>query len=585
MSYLFLSCTEKFSIIQFYTNRAVRIIPALAILCIFLLILGWFQLIPTDFKALSKHIIASLFFISNIIYWRESGYFDADAHEKILLHTWSLSVEWQFYLFLPIYLIIAYKLFKNKTSYSLVFLFVISLIFAHFLSTYRPSASFFLLPTRAWEMVLGGFLYFIPKPNINKITKNLLEIIGFLAILVSLFLFTSSTPWSSLYTLLPTLGTALILYVQNQESIFTNNKIAQFLGTSSYSIYLWHWPIVFWMFHKDQQENFTFIFVGILLSIILGYFSAKYIEKGVGNTLKKYSLIKLNLIIAGSCVAIAAISAAIFVMQGADLKYRNAANTPQALLVEKYLNEHKNIGEAYMLQCDVYSNLKNSKNALDPSCLSPTKNTKSLFLWGDSHSQALSLGLRTAFPNYSFNQIGSSGCKASLVEPISMTGELKQACSISNNLALEKIKEIKPTVVVIAQQNEHDKSDWKSIINKLNDFGVEKIIIVGAVPQWHPSLPKIMIKNTNFSSKKTHINDSGLDLKIIEDDIKAEKTIESLKIKNAQYISLINQMCNIENEKYFCETKISNDLLQVDYGHLSKAGSIYIVDRYIKSHI
>ena len=116
--------SNKFSIIQFYTNRAVRIIPALAILCIFLIIAGWFQLIPTDFKALSKHIIASLFFISNIVYWRESGYFDADAHEKILLHTWSLSVEWQFYLLLPIYLIIAYRLLKNKTIYSLIALFL-----------------------------------------------------------------------------------------------------------------------------------------------------------------------------------------------------------------------------------------------------------------------------------------------------------------------------------------------------------------------------------------------------------------------------------------------------------------------------
>ncbi|MBD1225192.1 acyltransferase [Acinetobacter seifertii] len=96
----------------------------------------------------------------------------------------------------------------------------------------------------------------------------------------------------SLYTLVPTIGTALILYVQNQESILTNNKLAQFLGTSSYSIYLWHWPIVFWMFHKGQQNNILFITLGILTSVLLGYLSGKYIEKYIGNKLKGKTILK-----------------------------------------------------------------------------------------------------------------------------------------------------------------------------------------------------------------------------------------------------------------------------------------------------
>lgn len=577
---------NNFSIIQFYTNRAVRIIPALAILCIFLLIAGWFQLIPTDFKALSKHIIASLFFISNIVYWRESGYFDADAHEKILLHTWSLSVEWQFYLLLPIYLIIAYRLLKNKTIYSLIALFLVSLVLAHFISTYRPSASFYLLPTRAWEMILGGFLYFLPKPNLNKISKNVLEILGFSAVIASLYLFKADTPWSSLYTLLPTLGTALILYIQNQDSIFTNNKTAQFLGTASYSIYLWHWPMVYWMFNKNLQGNISFIIFSIATSIVVGYFSAKYIEKGIGNKLKSKSLLKPNLIISGSCVVVIAISSAIFITQGANLKIRSAANTPQALLVEKYLNEHKNIDDAYMLQCDVYSNLtKKGFNDIDKSCISSIRSEKSIFLWGDSHSQALSLGLRTSFPELGFSQVGSSGCKASLVETTTLVGEFKQACDKANILALEKIAELKPSVVLIAQQNNHDKSDWGSIVNKLTSIGVEKVVIVGAIPQWQPSLPKVMIRDVNFHSNQSKINDIGLDEKIINDDLIAEKIVNNLNDKSVQYISLINRMCEQRNSKYFCETKTNDDLLQLDYGHLSRNGSIYVVEKYIKPYI
>ena len=577
---------NNFSILQFYTNRAVRIIPALAILCIILLFLGWFELIPSDYRALSKHIIASLLFISNIIYWKESGYFDVDAHDKILLHTWSLSVEWQFYLLLPIYLIIAYKLLKNKTIFSLIGLFILSLTLAHFISEYRPSASFFLLPTRAWEMILGSFLYFLPKPNLKKSTTNLLETIGFTLVLASLYLFNAETPWSSLYTLIPTLGTALILYIQNQESFFTNNKITQFLGTSSYSIYLWHWPIVFWLFHKNQQNNLNYIVIGILLSILLGFLSAKYIEKGIGNKLKGSSILKSNIVISCSCLTIILISLIIFKTDGLNSTIRAAANTPQALLIEKYITEHKNLDDAYWLQCDAYTNLtKKGFNGIDISCTDQPISNKSIFLWGDSHSQALSLGLRTILNDYSFYQVGSSGCKASLSPTQTLNGVFKQTCDKANILALEKIKQLKPSFVIIAQANSHDLSDWKSITTKLKSLGVKKILIIGAVAQWQPSLPKVIIKDINFYSKSSKINDVGLDTKIIEHDTKAKNIVNNLRDPQVEYISLIDKMCEIRSSKYYCETKIGTDLIQVDYGHLSKKGSIYVVTNYIKPNI
>lgn len=577
---------NNFSILQFYTNRAIRIIPALAVLCILLLVLGWFELIPSDYKLLGKHIISSLLFISNIIYWKESGYFDTDSHDKILLHTWSLSVEWQFYLFLPIYLIIAYRLLRNKTIYSLIFIFICSLVLAHVISTYKPSASFFLLPTRAWEMVLGGFLYFLPKPNQKRTTSYLLEILGFSFIIASLFLFNEKTPWSSLYTLVPTIGTALILFTQNQQSIFTNNKITQFLGTSSYSIYLWHWPIVFWLFHKNQQNNIFYILIGILFSVVLGYFSATYVEKKLGNKLKGHSLLKSNLIILSLCIITSSLALIVFKEDGINSTLRTASNTPQAIFIEKYYNQHKDLDEAYWLKCDAYSNLTKYKfNGIDKSCISPKLSTKSIFLWGDSHSQALSLGLRTELKDYDFYQVGSSSCKASLEPSKTLNGEFKQACDHANSLAIHEISRLRPTFVIIAQENNHDLSDWNAISNKLKSFGVKKIFIIGAVPQWRPSLPKVIIKDINFHSTLSKINDSGLDTKIIEHDAHAKKIVESLKDQQIRYVSLIDQMCDLKNSKYYCETKVGSNLIQVDYGHLSKIGSIYVVKNYIKPNI
>ena len=106
---------ENFSILKFYVARANRIIPALAVLCLVLLVFGWFYLTPLDYKALGKHAASSVAFLSNIIYWRESGYFDAASHEKWLLHTWSLSVEWQFYILYPLVLVAMRKFMSIKT--------------------------------------------------------------------------------------------------------------------------------------------------------------------------------------------------------------------------------------------------------------------------------------------------------------------------------------------------------------------------------------------------------------------------------------------------------------------------------------
>ena len=273
-------------------------------------------------------------------------------------------------------------------------------------------------------------------------------------------------------------------------------------------------------------------------------------------------------------------------MNGIPSTLREIANTPQALLVEKYNNEHKNLDNAYWLQCDAYSNLtKKGLNEINQSCINQTITKKSILLWGDSHSQALSLGLRTSFKNFSFYQIGSSGCKASLTSSTTLSGEFKQACDKANQIALKEIQRIKPNFVIIAQENNHDLSDWKSISDKLIALGVGKVIIIGAIPQWRPSLPRIIVKDHNFHSNKSKINDSGLDLGIIAHDSKAQKTVNNFHNNRVKYVSLIDQMCDIKKSKYYCETKVDDELLQVDYGHLSKQGSIYVVKNYIKPYV
>ena len=122
---------NSFSIFKFYLSRAKRILPALSLLCATLMIIGWFLLPPLNYMALGKHALSSVLFVSNFVYWQESGYFDAESHEKWLLHTWSLSTEWQFYILFPIFILLVKDLFSKRAILpSLIFLLLASFCYS-----------------------------------------------------------------------------------------------------------------------------------------------------------------------------------------------------------------------------------------------------------------------------------------------------------------------------------------------------------------------------------------------------------------------------------------------------------------------
>lgn len=200
---------KRFSIINFYIDRANRIIPALALVCFVLLCFGWFYLTPLDYKALGKHALGSIGFISNIIYLKESGYFDAASHEKWLLHTWSLSVEWQFYIIYPLALVILRKLISEKTTKTVLLLgTILGFIFCVF-STYKwPDAAYYLLPTRAWEMMMGGIAYLYPF-TLNEKKKKVIEWSGLALIASSYAFIDKENSWPGYLALLPVLGSFL----------------------------------------------------------------------------------------------------------------------------------------------------------------------------------------------------------------------------------------------------------------------------------------------------------------------------------------------------------------------------------------
>lgn len=268
---------DSFSILKFYVARVNRIIPALALLCFALLIFGWFYLTQMEYEALGKHVASSLSFVSNFIYWTEIGYFDAVSNEKWLLHTWSLSVEWQFYILYPLILVFIRKLLSIKTiKLMLIMATVLGFIFCVIASYKWPNTSYYLLPARVWEMTIGGVAYLYPF-TLQKNKKKLVECIGLALVVGSYFLVSADNPWPGYLALFPVVGAFLIIQAQRNDSIFTGNVVFQKIGSWSYSIYLWHWPIVV-VIYKFSLDD-TYVYLGIILSLFLGFLSYKYIEK------------------------------------------------------------------------------------------------------------------------------------------------------------------------------------------------------------------------------------------------------------------------------------------------------------------
>ena len=257
---------SKFSIIGFYMDRARRIIPALYFACFCLLVLGYFLLLPSDYQLLSEHVKSSSLFYSNIQYFYDINYFDTSSKEKWLLHTWSLSVEWQFYLIYPVFVSVLYKLVgRSFAGYSVAIVALLSFAVSVYYAETNSSAGFYLLTSRAWEMSVGGLVYLFP---ISRLAGRYAKMAGVAVIIAATVLLNSDMAWPSYWALIPVLGCALVISAGDFKNILLDNKTFQWLGRISYSLYLTHWP-VFVLFNYLGFSGRLASFSGVALSIVL----------------------------------------------------------------------------------------------------------------------------------------------------------------------------------------------------------------------------------------------------------------------------------------------------------------------------
>ena len=271
-----------FSLVAFWIARARRIVPALLGLCVALAILGWGLIDPITYLDIGGQVAASLTFVSNIVFWRESGYFDQAAETKWLLHTWSLSVEWQFYVLYPLVLLAARRFLGKRGTVAMLWLgFLLSLALSVVVTAWRPSIAFYLLPTRAWEMIAGGLVlvHGVAAERLSVSGRRNLEFAGLALVVLSLATIRSATPWPSFWALLPVAGTAAVIFSDRRSASLLNLRPVQALGSCSYSVYLWHWPVIVAFRYYEGSGSSWAKLAEVALGLTLGALSYQIVER------------------------------------------------------------------------------------------------------------------------------------------------------------------------------------------------------------------------------------------------------------------------------------------------------------------
>lgn len=276
----------QFSLVDFYVRRAKRILPALFLVMLVCLPFAAFIFLPIAMKDFAQSLVATSVFSSNFLFFTESGYFEPNAELKPLLHTWSLAVEEQYYIIFPLLLILAWRFGRRWILGLLTVIFLFSLAAAEWGTVSSPAAAFYLLPMRAWELLIGAFAAFYLQDRAARLPHAVHQagsVMGLALIFYAIAAFDEATPFPGVQALIPTLGTTLIILFA-MPGTWVNRLLSVralvFLGLMSYCAYLWHQPLFAFSRYSSPEEPSAVIMLLLCFATLpLAYLSWRFVER------------------------------------------------------------------------------------------------------------------------------------------------------------------------------------------------------------------------------------------------------------------------------------------------------------------
>lgn len=399
----------NFSLLGFYERRVRRLFPALFVMLAAALTAGAILLTPAAFQELGRTTVSTIFFVSNFDFWGMSDYFDSDAEFRPLLHTWSLAVEEQFYLAFPLLLALLVKFARRWMRLALLVCAVISFGLCLWALERNVAGAFFLAPFRGYELLIGAILAGLPFPaRIPQLARDALSLLGLALLGASLVLINETIPFPGFAALAPCLGTAMVLFAGANGSSLGGKLISgpffTFFGALSYSLYLWHWPVL--VFGKDvllAEPNFLQTIFLVPLSILLASLSWRFVEQPfLKRRLARWRLFAMG---GAGMAAGTAIAAAVFFAHGVPARFDARA---RALFAES---------ENYSPRRWECHNFLYDLRAYEDNCVLGAEGVEPhTAIWADSHGVSLAYALseRMAPRGQAVMEITGSGCPPSL---------------------------------------------------------------------------------------------------------------------------------------------------------------------------
>ena len=372
----------RFTIRHFYERRIRRIFPALFAMLTVASVAAWCLLFPVDFEAYAKSLVATAFFAANFEFWREVGYFDLAAALKPLLHLWSIAVEEQFYLLFPAVLFLTGTSSRMRLVAVVSALLIASFVFSVWEIGHSSATAFYLLPSRMWELMLGAIIAIAPLPDLSRWWREAVAIGGALLIAWAIWTYDRWMLFPGVAAVAPCLGAALVIYAGRQTNIVARSlstKPVVFVGLISYSLYLWHWPVlVFTQIALNRALRPWEIYACIALSFALAILSWRFVERPI----RKHRGLEWRALFGGAAAAIA-----ITALGGAAVA--SARGVPERLQPEirKILAEERD----HEPRMDICFGLDAHDVRKGRLCRigSTEADEPSFILWGDSHADAL----------------------------------------------------------------------------------------------------------------------------------------------------------------------------------------------------
>ena len=570
--------TGEFSIVNFWERRVRRILPALFFVLALTVLSAWFILLPVELDDFFDSLIAVSLSISNMFFWKTSGYFDTASELKPLLHTWSLAVEEQFYLGFPALLLLIWRFGRAAILWVVVAIATVSLLLAQIGSTSHPDATFYLIPTRAWELMIGALVALHRVTTTPRTPHRLISgggsLLGMLLMFVAILGFDANIPFPSVYGLIPTVGAALVILYANPHNLVGKllaNRLCVGIGLLSYSAYLWHQPLFTFARHLSVSETSVLLLVGQgFVSFVLAYFSWRYIEgpfreKGRFSRKQVFSFggVGTALFIAIGVVGSQA--------DGAPWRFEGTERTLIRFASADYTEDLYNEGYR-MTRC--FLEPEQAGDAFAQECLA----RGAPLLWGDSHGAALSSG----FAHSNLTQFTASGCPPLLNQEFAG----RHNCRNANDSTLASLIEADPAIVMLHANwsmyaPEQVRAGLLATVAAIQEqLPGKSVVIVGGVPHWGLSgLPTRLVR---LAQQKTEVV-TNMSIAAEVNKVRAQDQFIAELFDGYPHVtfkSSLDVLCP-EGGSNCLATVAGSELIPTawDYGHLTDIGARFLVEQ------